>query len=110
MSGFKFGRFSWSSYLPKKNKVQGVNSSEGLWKDKIYTAIIDNLKYLVGMGVKDYIKELGENTLYKVAYFSNHADMFYKFTEMSREEFESHIANIKSEIEEIVKYGKLKEI
>lgn len=112
MPSNKFGKFFGGSHLLKKNQPQGVNSDDillGVRNEK--KSKNGYFKNLVGIGGEEkYIREIAENTMYRVIYFSNHADIFYKFTEMSEEEFRSHIADIKSEVEEIVKYCSLKEI
>ncbi len=108
---YKFGRFFGASYLPKKNQPQGVNTGNNLLNTKVYKNMMDSIiKFLKGTEEQEYIKEIGQSALYRALYFANHADVFYKFTEMSREEFDSHIANIRSEIEEIIKYGRIKEV
>ncbi|HEY4035130.1 MAG TPA: hypothetical protein VGL94_14315 [Ktedonobacteraceae bacterium] len=112
MFGSKFAGFFGGGNLPKKNqpeedKIDNVllNTGEDKKQAKGY------FKRLAGMEEeRNYIQEIGREILYRVDYFSNHADMFYQFTEMSEETFRKYVEDIRIEIKEIMEHGRLQEI
>src|SRR5436190_21229120 len=70
-----------------------------------------NFKLLPEMeGEREYIQEIGKNVINRIEYFCKYADIFCKFTNMSKESFKNHMVGVRNEIEENIKYCGLKEI
>jgi hypothetical protein len=104
MSNNKFTKFFGRSHLPGKNQIQGLLSG------KIMSNMKETFEGLTRKNDIEHIRKIGEHVLYRAIYFSNHADIFYKFTKMSEEEFKIRITGIKNEIEEFIKFGNLKDV